>query len=61
MSNLDAYATASGTSCKVVADLGATLIDYRGENFARRIHELTGVDVYSTASTVRSRCARYGR
>ncbi len=42
VAKLEAYATASGTGGKVVAELGATPIDYRGEDFVRRIHALTG-------------------
>jgi NADPH:quinone reductase len=45
--NLELYGTATGLGCKVVAELGATPIDYKAEDFAHRIRELTGdgVDV----------------
>jgi NADPH:quinone reductase len=44
---LDMYGTATGAGCQVVAELGATPIDYQSEDFVRRIRELTGdgVDV----------------
>jgi NADPH2:quinone reductase len=47
LARLELYGTASGDGCGVVAGLGATAIDYRACDFARRIRELTGdgVDV----------------
>ncbi|SCL61157.1 NADPH2:quinone reductase [Micromonospora citrea] len=39
---LSAYATATGSGCDVVLGLGATPVDFRREDFVRRIRELTG-------------------
>lgn len=44
---LDADGTASGAGLDVVAEHGGTPIDFRAEDFVRRIHDLAGdgVDV----------------
>ena len=47
LAGLEMYGTASRYNHEVVAALGATPIDYRNEDFVKRIHSLTGdgVDV----------------
>jgi NADPH2:quinone reductase len=47
VAGLELYGTATGAGCDVVRRLGATAIDHRGEDFVRRVRELTGdgVDV----------------
>ena len=47
LAGLRMYGTATGAGCATVAELGATPIDYRKEDFVRRVRTLTGdgVDV----------------
>ena len=40
--DLEMYGTASQSKCKLVKQLGATPIDYKGEDFVERILSLTG-------------------
>lgn len=40
--DLEMYGTASAGSLELVADLGATPIDYQSDDFRRRVRELTG-------------------
>ena len=40
--DLEMYGTASKSKHELVASLGATPIDYKGEDFVERIHSLTG-------------------
>jgi NADPH2:quinone reductase len=42
VAGLELYGTATRGGCDVVRRLGATAIDHRGEDFLRRIRELTG-------------------
>ena len=42
LAGLRLYGTASATDRAVVEGLGATAIDYRGEDFVSRVRELTG-------------------
>jgi NADPH:quinone reductase-like Zn-dependent oxidoreductase len=63
VAGLDLYGTATGAGVDVVRNLGATAIDYRGEDFVRRIRESTGREStsYSTASGAPSPCGPSGR
>lgn len=45
VAGLNLYGTATGAGVEVVGNLGATAIDYRGEDFVRRVRELTGQGV----------------
>jgi len=45
LAGLEMYGTASEYNHELVAELGATPIDYRSEDFVERVHSLTGVGV----------------
>lgn len=52
LAGLDVYGTASGRNQAALSSLGAVPIDYRAEDFVRRIRELTGDGVDVVVDTV---------